>query len=83
MDKAGSSSVGFVHARNINKLEKDIKSVQKQMRRLEPKLTKTAKQYNHVLKEYEKGGEIVKAMVRKRDELVTEFLKLTKGKQGL
>jgi hypothetical protein len=46
-------------------------------------LAKTAKKYNHVLKEYEKGGEIVKAMVRKRDELVTEFLKLTKGKQGI
>jgi uncharacterized protein YeeX (DUF496 family) len=83
MDKAGSSSVGFIHARNINKLEKDIRSVQKQLRRLEPKLTKAAKQYNRIQKEYEKGGEIIKAMTRKRDELVDDFLKLTKGKQGI
>ncbi len=83
MDKAGSSSVGFIHTRNIVKLERDIKKVQKQVRRLQPKLTKAGNKYNHILKEYEKGLEIVRAMVSKRDELVTEFLKLTKGKQGI
>ena len=83
MDKTGSSSVGFIHTRNIVKLERDIKKVQKQVRRLQPKLTKAGNKYNHILKEYEKGLEIVRAMVSKRDELVTEFLKLTKGKQGI
>ena len=83
MDKAGSSSVGFIHTRNIVKLERDIKKIQKQVRRLQPKLTKAGNKYNHILKEYEKGLEIVRAMVSKRDELVTEFLKLTKGKQGI
>ena len=83
MDKSGSSSVGFIHTRNIVKLERDIKKVQKQVRRLQPKLTKAGNKYNHILKEYEKGLEIVRAMVSKRDELVTEFLKLTKGKQGI
>ncbi len=75
--------MGFIHARNINKLERDIKSVQKQLRRLEPKLTKAAKKYNHIQKEYEKGGMIIEAMVAKRDSLVDDFLKLTKGKQGI
>lgn len=83
MDKTGLSSVGFVHTRNIIKLEKDIKSVQKQIKRLGPKLTKAGNKYNHIVKEYEKGVEIIKAMTRKRDELVVEFLKLTKDQKDV
>jgi len=68
----------FILTRNIMKLERDIKKTQKQLRRLEPKMQKAANNYNRITKEYEKGGEIVKAMTRKRDDLVTEFLELPK-----
>jgi DNA-binding protein YbaB len=68
----------FILTRNIMRLEKDIKKTQKQVRRLQPKMQKAANNYNRITKEYEKGGEIIKAMVRKRDSLVDEFLKLPK-----
>jgi DNA-binding protein YbaB len=68
----------FILTRNIMRLEKDIKKTQKQVRRLQPKMQKAANNYNRINKEYEKGGEIIKAMVRKRDSLVDEFLKLPK-----
>jgi septation ring formation regulator EzrA len=60
------------------KLEKDIKKTQKQLRRLQPKVEKAARNYNRVSKELEKGNEIVKAMARKRDELVQNFLEIKK-----
>jgi len=66
----------FIMTRNIMKLEKDIKKTQKQMRRLQPKVQKAANNYNRITKEYEKGSEIIKAMTRKRDELVNNFLEL-------
>jgi len=66
----------FILTRNIMKLEKDIKKTQKQVRRLQPKLQKAANNYNRINKEYVKGGEIIKAMARKRDELVMEFTKI-------
>jgi len=68
----------FVLTRNIMRLEKDIKKTQKQLRRLEPKVQKAANSYNRITKEYEKGQEIVKAMARKRDELVQNFQELPK-----
>jgi len=68
----------FILTRNIMRLEKDIKKTQKQVRRLQPKMQKAANNYNRITKEFEKGGEIIKAMVRKRDSLVDEFLKLPK-----
>ena len=68
----------FILTRNSMRLEKDIKKTQKQVRRLQPKMQKAANNYNRITKEYEKGGEIIKAMVRKRDSLVDEFLKLPK-----
>jgi|TARA_B110000211_G_scaffold209225_1_gene246415 DNA-binding protein YbaB len=68
----------FILTRNIMRLEKDIKKTQKQVRRLQPKMQKAANNYNRINKEYEKGGEIIKAMARKRDSLVDEFLKLPK-----
>ena len=61
------------------KLEKDIKKTQKQVRRLQPKIQKAANNYNRINKQYVKGGEIIKAMARKRDELVANFLELNKG----
>jgi len=66
----------FIMTRNIMKLEKDIKKTQKQMRRLQPKVQKAANNYNRIAKEYDKGDEIIKAMTRKRDELVNNFLEL-------
>ena len=60
------------------RLEKDIKKTQKQVRRLQPKVQKAANNYNRLTKEYDRGGEIIKAMTRKRDSLVDEFLKLPK-----
>jgi hypothetical protein len=42
-------------------------------------MQKAANNYNRITKEYEKGGEIVKAMSRKRDDLVAEFLELPKA----
>ena len=62
----------FILTRNIMRLEKDIKKTQKQVRRLQPKVQ------NRLTKEYDRGGEIIKAMTRKRDSLVEEFLKLPK-----
>ena len=79
MDKAGSSSVGFIHTRNIVKLERDIKKVQKQVRRLQPKLTKAGNKYNHILKEYEKGFQVnslmnsVSGIETKRDHFALDF----------
>lgn len=68
----------FILTRNIMRLEKDIKKTQKQVRRLQPKVQKAANNYNRLTKEYDRGGEIIKAMARKRDSLVDEFLKLPK-----
>jgi uncharacterized protein YlxW (UPF0749 family) len=69
----------FILTRNIMRLEKDIKKTQKQMRRLQPKVQKAANTYNRITKEYDKGGEIIKAMARKRDEMVMEFKELPKS----
>jgi flagellar biosynthesis chaperone FliJ len=71
----------FIMTRNIMKLEKDIKKTQKQLRRLQPKVQKAANNYNRITKEFEKGQHIIKAMARKRDELVEEFMLLTKSKE--
>jgi uncharacterized protein YlxW (UPF0749 family) len=68
----------FIITRNIMKLEKDIKKTQKQVRRLRPKVQKAANNYNRITKEYDKGNEIIKAMTRKRDELVANFLDVKK-----
>ena len=68
----------FIITRNIMRLEKDIKKTQKQLRRLTPKIQKAANNYNRINKEYEKGGQIINAMERKRDELVIEFKELPK-----
>ena len=68
----------FILTRNIMRLEKDITKTQKQVRRLQPKVQKAANNYNRLTKEYDRGGEIIKAMTRKRDSLVEEFLKLPK-----
>jgi uncharacterized protein YlxW (UPF0749 family) len=70
----------FILTRNIMRLEKDIKKTQKQMRRLQPKVQKAANAYNRMTNEYDKGSEIIKAMTRKRDELIANFLELGDNK---
>jgi uncharacterized protein YlxW (UPF0749 family) len=69
----------FILTRNIMRLEKDIKKTQKQMRRLQPKVQKAANAFNRMTKEYDKGGEIIRAMTRKRDEMIRDFLELPKS----
>ena len=50
-----------------------MKKVQKQVRRLQPKVSKAARNYNRILKEVEKGNKIVEVMEKKRNELLIEF----------
>jgi len=63
----------FILVQNIHRLEKDMKKVQKQVRRLQPKVSKAARNYNRILKEVEKGNKIVEVMEKKRNELLIEF----------
>jgi phage-related tail protein len=66
----------FIKVKNIQKLEKDMRRANKQLRRLQSKVQKATANYNRVLKSYEDGQTLIKIMGRKRDELLLEFKEL-------
>ena len=70
----------FIKVQTVARIEKDLRKMQKQLRRLLPKVQKAANNYNRMVKSYEQGQEMIKAMASKRDELLIEFKDLDKLK---
>ena len=63
----------FIKIQNIKSVEKQMRKVKKELRRLQPKVQKAADNYNRMVKINEKGETLLKILEKKRDELLLEF----------
>ena len=71
MDKVTQEK--WTKLQTANAIEKQMRKLQRELRRLKPKVEKSRNNYSRILKNYNLGEKTLQAMSNKRDSLLKEF----------